>query len=151
MPPLRAPPTASGCLSHPEQPPGGRSSLPCAIVGFGLDGTLLATSRDLAAAANAALAAAGRDPLPVPAVLARVGGVRLVNETFFNEFTLDLGRETRPIVRDLAHRNILAGVSLGKLYPDGDGRENGLVVAVTETTTPEDVEALASALEEVLA
>ena len=83
--------------------------------------------------------------------LSQVPGVRLVNDSFFNEFTLDLGRETRPIVRDLAHRGILAGVSLGKLYPDGEGRENGLVVAVTETTTEEDVEALASALEEALA
>lgn len=45
-----------------------------AIVGFDLDGTLLDTSRDLAAAANAALAEGGRAPLPVEMVLARVGG-----------------------------------------------------------------------------
>jgi glycine dehydrogenase subunit 1 len=83
--------------------------------------------------------------------LAQVPGVRLVNDTFFNEFTLDLGRETRPIVRQLAADGILAGVSMGKLYPDGEGRENGLVVAVTETTTPEDVEALAVALGKALA
>ena len=50
----------------------------------------------------------------------------------------------------LAERGVLAGVSLGRLYPDGDGRENGLVVAVTETVTSEDVEAYAAALEEVL-
>lgn len=49
-------------------------TFPFTIVGFDLDGTLLDTSRDLAAAANAALAAAGRDPLPVDAVVARVGG-----------------------------------------------------------------------------
>ena len=42
-------------------------------------------------------------------------------------------------------------MSLGRLYPDGDGCENGLVVAVTETVTEEDVETLASALEEALA
>jgi glycine dehydrogenase subunit 1 len=83
--------------------------------------------------------------------LSRVPGVELVTPRFFNEFTLRLPRETRPIVRVLAERGILAGVSLGRLYPDGDGRENGLVVAVTETVTPEDVEACASALEEVLA
>ena len=83
--------------------------------------------------------------------LAAVPGVRLVNDSFFNEFALDLGRATRPIVRTLAERGILAGVSLGRLYPDGDGRENGLVVAVTETTTAEDVEALATALAEELA
>lgn len=83
--------------------------------------------------------------------LARLPGVRLVNDTFFNEFTLDLGQEARPVVRALAERDILAGVSLGRLYPDEAGLANGLVVAVTETTTPEDVEVLASALEEVLA
>jgi glycine dehydrogenase subunit 1 len=83
--------------------------------------------------------------------LSRVPGVELLTPTFFNEFTLRLPCETRPVVRELADRGILAGVSLGRLYPGGDGRENGLVVAVTETVTPEDVEAYASALEEVLA
>ena len=40
---------------------------------------------------------------------------------------------------------------LGRLYPGAKELENGLVVAVTETVTDEDVEALARALEEVLA
>ena len=53
--------------------------------------------------------------------------------------------------RELADRKILAGVSLGRLYPGEQALENGLVVAVTETTTPEDVEALATGLTEVLA
>jgi len=83
--------------------------------------------------------------------LSQVPGVELVTPQFFNEFTLRLPQESRPVVRALADRRILAGVSLGRLYPDGDGRENGLVVAVTETTTAEDVEAYAAALEEVLA
>jgi glycine dehydrogenase subunit 1 len=82
--------------------------------------------------------------------LSRVPGVELVTRRFFNEFTLRLPQESRPVVRALAERGILAGVSLGRLYPDGDGRENGLVVAVTETVTSEDVEAYARALEEVL-
>ncbi len=51
----------------------------------------------------------------------------------------------------LPTRRILAGVSLGRLYPGESQLENGLVVAVTETTTEEDVETFASALEEVLA
>ena len=55
--------------------------------------------------------------------------------------------EARPVVRTLADRGILAGVSLGRLYPSVEGLANGLVVAVTETTTTEDVEALATALE----
>ena len=48
-------------------------------------------------------------------------------------------------------KGILAGVSLGRLYPDDGEREHGLVVAVTETTTQEDVAALRNALEEALA
>jgi len=83
--------------------------------------------------------------------LAKVPGVKLVTERFFNEFTLDLGQEARPVVRTLADKGVLAGVSLGRLYPGEDSLANGLIVAVTETTTRDDVEALASALEEVLA
>ena len=83
--------------------------------------------------------------------LAKVPGVKLVNDVFFNEFTLDLGREARPVVRTLAERGVLAGVSLGRLYPGEDALANGLVVAVTETVTAEDIETLAKALEEVLA
>src|SRR5215217_7191457 len=83
--------------------------------------------------------------------LARVPGVELVNSAFFNEFTLRLPKEARPVVRAMADRGILGGVSLGRLYPGSEALQNGLVVAVTETTTSQDVEALASALEEALA
>lgn len=83
--------------------------------------------------------------------LAQVDGVELVNDTFFNEFTLKLSKEARPVVRALADRNVLGGVSLGRLYPGVDALEKGLVVAVTEVATAEDVEALATALQEVLA
>ena len=117
----------------------------CALA-FSIHMTLLGEAglRALAAANHAgAVAAAER--------LAQLPGVRVVNDTFFNEFTLDLGREARPIVRALADRGVLAGVSLGRLYPEEAALANGLVVAVTETTTAEDVEALASALAEVLA
>jgi glycine dehydrogenase subunit 1 len=82
--------------------------------------------------------------------LATVPGVRLVNDGFFNEFTLELPIEARPVVQQLAKRGILAGVSLGRLYPGEAGLARGLVVAVTETVTPEDIETLAVALEEVL-
>jgi len=83
--------------------------------------------------------------------LARVPGVALVNDGFFNEFTLRLPREARPVVRAMAEKGVLGGVSLGRLYPGAEALENGLVVAVTETGTDEDVEALAAALEEALA
>ena len=117
----------------------------CALA-FSIHMTLLGEAglRALAAANHAGA-------VPAAERLGRVPGVRLVNDSFFNEFTLDLGTEARPVVRTLAERGILSGVSLGRLYPGEESLANGLVVAVTETSTADDVEALATALEEVLA
>ena len=81
--------------------------------------------------------------------LAKVPGVTLMNDSFFNEFTLILPTDAREAVRNLADRGILAGVSLGRLFPTAPDLANGLVVAVTETTTAEDIDALAKALEEL--
>ncbi|MBN8813814.1 MAG: aminomethyl-transferring glycine dehydrogenase subunit GcvPA [Sphingomonas sp.] len=117
----------------------------CALA-FSIHMTLLGEAGLRAlAATNHSLAVAAADRL------AQVPGVELVNDTFFNEFTLKLPQEARPVVRALADKGILAGVSLGRLYPGEDALANGLVVAVTETTTAEDVGTLASALEEALA
>jgi glycine dehydrogenase subunit 1 len=43
----------------------------------------------------------------------------------------------------------LGGVSLGRLYPDEASLANGLVVAVTETASDEDIDSLVAALQEV--
>ena len=83
--------------------------------------------------------------------LAQLPGVRVLNESFFNEFTLLLDADARLVVRELAERDILAGVSLGRLFPDEPALAGGLLVTVTETATPEDIEALADGLAEVLA
>ena len=83
--------------------------------------------------------------------LENVPGVKLLNASFFNEFTLVLPKDARTIVRALADRRILGGVSLGRLYPEEADLANGLVVAVTETATLEDIEAFATNLEELLA
>ena len=83
--------------------------------------------------------------------LEKVAGVKLLNTSFFNEFTLVLPKDARSIVRALADRKILGGVSLGRLYPEEADLANGLVVAVTETATLDDIEAFATNLEELLA
>jgi len=85
------------------------------------------------------------------AELAKLPGVSVLNNSFFNEFTLLLPTAARPVIHKLAERDILGGVSLGRLYPDNEGLENGLVVAVTETVTEADIAAFAAALKEVLA
>ncbi len=116
----------------------------CALA-FSIHMTLLGERglRELAAINHAgAVMAADR--------LSQIQGVRLVNDSYFNEFTLELPVEARPVVRALADRKILGGVSLGRLFPGVSALEKGLVVAVTEVVTPEDIEALATALEELL-
>jgi glycine dehydrogenase subunit 1 len=121
------------------------SSVLCALA-FTMHMTLLGEKglRQLAALNHAkAVAAAAR--------LAQVPGVSVVNDSYFNEFTLKLPKEGRPAVREMADHGVLGGVSLGRLYPDEEGLANGLVVAVTETVTDGDVEAFAKALESVLA
>jgi len=116
----------------------------CALA-FSIHMTLLGEKglRELAAVnhANACVAAKR---------LSQVPGVRLVTDCFFNEFTLELPVEARPVVRYLADKGVLGGVSLGRLYQN-DGRiERGLVVAVTETVSAEDIETFAIMLTEAL-
>ncbi len=82
--------------------------------------------------------------------LAAIPGVDLVNASFFNEFTIRLPIEARPAVHALVERGILAGVSLGRLYPGAEALQNGLVIAVTETTTDADIDALDAGLREVI-
>jgi glycine dehydrogenase subunit 1 len=53
-------------------------------------------------------------------------------------------------VRALADKGVLGGVSLGRLYPGAESLANGLVVAVTETVTDEDVDAFEAGLKEVV-
>jgi glycine dehydrogenase subunit 1 len=82
--------------------------------------------------------------------LAAIPGVSLVNDSFFNEFTLKLPVEARPAVHAMVERQVLGGVSLGRLYPGVGALQNGLVVAVTETASDEDIAALEVALKEVV-
>ena len=81
--------------------------------------------------------------------LSAIPGVELVNDAFFNEFTVKLPVEARPAVHAMVEKGVLGGVSLGRLYPGQDKLANGLVVAVTEVVSEEDVNALEAALREV--
>jgi len=82
--------------------------------------------------------------------LARIPGVSLLNTAYFNEATLVLERDAREVVRELAERGVLGGVSLGRLFPGEEALANGLLIAATETTSDEDIETLATELEAVL-
>jgi len=82
--------------------------------------------------------------------LAALPGVSVLNEAYFNEFTVVLPRDARDVVRELAEYSVLGGVSLGRLYPQADELHCGLLITATEMTTTEDIAALAAVLGEIL-
>ena len=54
------------------------------------------------------------------------------------------------VVEALAERGILGGVPITRLLPERDDLANYMLVAVTETNSDADMDALISALKEVL-
>lgn len=73
--------------------------------------------------------------------LTSIDGVELVNESFFNEFTVQLPSDSKAVVQSLADEGIIAGLAL---------KDNQLLVAATEMTTDADIEALTTALKGAL-
>ncbi len=82
--------------------------------------------------------------------LAAVPGIEVLNDTYFNEFTVRLPRAAAPVVDDLARSGVLAGVPASRLYPGTADLENLLLVAATELTTDADMDALSGALRRAL-
>ncbi|MGB9153734.1 MAG: aminomethyl-transferring glycine dehydrogenase subunit GcvPA [Alphaproteobacteria bacterium] len=80
--------------------------------------------------------------------IGEVSGCRVLNDNFFNEFTVVLPKSAASIVDKLAARSILAGVPVSRLYPDHASLDRLLLVAVTELTTETDMNALIQALQE---
>jgi glycine dehydrogenase subunit 1 len=81
--------------------------------------------------------------------LGRVGGVTVLNDTFFNEFAVRLPKPAAAVVETLAAQRVLAGVPVSRLWP-GKPLENLLLVAATETTTEEDMDIYVAKLGEAL-
>lgn len=82
--------------------------------------------------------------------LAAVPGVKIVNDSFFNEFTLELPKPAAEVVEALVARDVIAGVPVSRLLPEQADLANLLLVAATETNTAEDIDAYVAALKEVL-
>ena len=79
--------------------------------------------------------------------LADVKGVKVLTDSFFNEFTVRLSKPAAEVVEVLAKKNILAGIPVSRLIP---GHDDLLVIAATEVNTQADMDALAKGLSEVL-
>jgi glycine dehydrogenase subunit 1 len=80
----------------------------------------------------------------------QIDGVELLNDTFFNEFTIRVPGDARALVNRLAGQGILAGVSGGRLFNTETDLTDLIVMTATETTTDEDITALSVALQEAL-
>jgi glycine dehydrogenase subunit 1 len=82
--------------------------------------------------------------------LARLPGVELVTDSFFNEFTLKLPKPAAAVVDALAEKRVIAGVPASRLWPHDRSVRNLLIVAATETASDDDCDALVDGLKGVL-
>lgn len=72
--------------------------------------------------------------------LAKVSGVKVLNKSFFNEFTIELSKDAAEVNKKLLAKNIIGGFAQG----------NKMVVAVSELTSDADIKALTTELEKIL-
>ncbi len=79
-------------------------------------------------------------------MLASVPGVKVLNDTFFNEFTLELPSDAAKVVEKMAKKGVLAGVPVSRLLPAEKAVKNLLIVANTEVNTDVDRAAFVTAL-----
>jgi glycine dehydrogenase subunit 1 len=82
--------------------------------------------------------------------LARVKGVSVLNETFFNECTIRVAGNAADVIEKLAKKGVLGGVPVSRLEPDRPELADLIVVASTEVNTDEDRAAYVKALKRVL-
>ena len=82
--------------------------------------------------------------------LSGVPDVSLLNDTFFNEFTIRVRGDAAAVVDRLAAKGVLGGVPVSRLEPGRPELADLIVVAATETNTDADRAAYARALREVL-
>ena len=72
-------------------------------------------------------------------------GIEVLTPRFFNEIAVRVKGSAARLVDDLLGQGIVAGVPYSRLDPHA-GLDDVLLLAATETTTSEDIAALAAAL-----
>jgi len=83
--------------------------------------------------------------------LAKVPGVAVLNDTFFNEFTIRVPGDAAAVVEALAGQRVIGGVPASRLDPGRPELADLIIVASTEVNTDADRAAYAAALAKVLA
>ena len=82
-------------------------------------------------------------------LLAGVKGVEVLNQSFFNEFTIRVPGRAADVVEKLVAKGVLGGVPVSRLL-SGKGVDDLIIVANTEVNTDEDRATFVAALKEVL-
>ena len=85
-----------------------------------------------------ALAEYAKDRLGLPPVFP--------DRTTFKEFAVRVGRSAKEVIREARAQGVHPGYALGRDY---EGLDDTILVAVTETRTPADIDRLAAVLGEV--
>jgi glycine dehydrogenase subunit 1 len=83
-------------------------------------------------------------------LLAGVKGAEVLNQSFFNEFTVKVAGDAARIVERMADGGVMGGVPVSRLLP-GKGLDNLILTATTEVNTYGDRAAFVKALEGALA
>ena len=79
------------------------------------------------------------------AALSDVKGVEVLTPRFFNEMAVRVPGDAAALVEALAGKGVLAGVPVSRLAA-GQGFDDVILMAATETTTDADIAALTAAL-----
>jgi glycine dehydrogenase subunit 1 len=82
--------------------------------------------------------------------LGAVPGVTVLNDTFFNEFTIRVPGDAAKVIDKLAAKGVLGGVPVSRLDHDKPELAGLIVVAATEINSEADRQAYVAALKEVL-
>ena len=75
--------------------------------------------------------------------ISKLDGYRVINTEFFNEFVVECPRPVAEINHALYHDKMIGGYDLSNDYPH---IKNGMLIAVTEMNTREQIDALVKAL-----
>ena len=82
--------------------------------------------------------------------LSSVPGVSVLNDTFFNEFTIRVPGDAQSVIEKLANKGVLGGVPVSRLEASRSDLRDLIVVASTELNDERDRAAYVAALKEVL-
>lgn len=73
-------------------------------------------------------------------MLENISGIKILNSSFFNEFTVEFNIEAQIVNKKLLEENIIGGLAVG----------NKMIIAITELTSDEDMNKLSSSLKRIL-